>query len=442
MDSNNFSLAPEIPERLVCANLSMESVSDVFRLPEALQPYHISLVVIYMLYLLVGLPWNLLVMGIIVKQRLYQQPTILLLLNLVVTDCLILLTLAVKVITGIAGEFVLGDSDHVRCEVCRTELSFRNTVQVSAILTVAVIAFDRFFFIHKPFRYEKLIGVKSALIMVAVIWLFSVLYALFNYGVLGNIFLDKLLQCAWDLTDHPYFHVNSLLVIILPYIFLVVCNVWVMAIVFRNIRSIYNVEKSSSKFFERRVSIQVLKQRMKETRSKKQLHLMRVFGGLIAANTLSSLPTAILAIFSFFPELVPLEYIVLSIVLFNLQAVIHPILESTLISEIRIPMLKLLSCACCWKRQREAHFNSERRGSYAATCCCRCCHGDNEPFCCDIFKLVNARMSITTPLPVMTVTTPLPVMTVTTPPKGVTTPKALSMLSGSSIDTTTQHTSL
>ena len=388
MDTNSSNF-----ERLVCSNLSRESVGDAFRVSKSYQPYTISLVVTYMLYLLVGLPWNLLVIATILKQRLYLQPTIVLLLNLVVTDCVsLVLVVSVKVITGVAGEFVLGDSDHVRCEVCRAEQIIRNAVSLAAILTIAVIAFDRFFFIHKPLHYEKLISVKSSLVTVAVTWLLSILFVSLHVGLLRNVFMDELLlQCSWDISEHPYFHIFSILVIIVSYIFLLVCNVWVVAIVLRNIRSIYKIRKSYKGRAMKRVSLQMLSQQMKQTHKKKQLHLMRVFGGIIVANTLSSLPLAILAVFSFMPEhartLVPAEYVIISTLLFNSQLVVHPILESTLIKEIRTPILKLLSCACCWNKN-EASFSSSRSGdSNAAMDCCPCCQGENAMACCAMFKL-------------------------------------------------------
>ncbi len=387
--SSNFSF---LHERLVCGNLSRESVSDAFRLPEVFQPYHITFAVTFMLFMLVGLPWNLLVMGIIVKQRLYQQPTIILLLNLVVTDFLTLLTLAVTTSTGIAGEFALGRSDQVKCEICRLELLASKVLGASSNLTVAMIAFDRFFFLYKPLHYDKRIRVKGTLVVVAVMWLLSFLFSLLHFVLLRNIRMGRLLLwCQWDLSKHPYFHVVSLLVIIVPYIFLLACNIWVVAIVLRNIRKIYKVQKSSKKHVVRRASMVVLNQRMKETRNRKELHLMRVFGGIIAANTLASLPTvAVVVTFSFSSTLLPKEFIVASIILFYSQFVVHPILESTLIKEIRIPMLKTLSCACCCEANFSRSGNTDDAYKHNAMCCCfHHCHNNNEPPCCCAFKLIN-----------------------------------------------------
>ncbi len=57
------------------------------------------------LYFLVGFPWNLLVIGIIIKKRLYTQPAVMLMLNLAIANFLVFaLVMPFSITTGIAGE--------------------------------------------------------------------------------------------------------------------------------------------------------------------------------------------------------------------------------------------------------------------------------------------------------------------------------------------------
>ena len=73
-----------------------------------------------LLFIAVGLPWNILVVITILKQKLYKRPSNLILLNLAITDILLLLfTVPIYAATGITSEyFNLGKSDKVRCEFC------------------------------------------------------------------------------------------------------------------------------------------------------------------------------------------------------------------------------------------------------------------------------------------------------------------------------------
>ena len=304
-------------------------------------------------------------LGIILKQRLYRQHTIILLLNLIVTDLLILLlSLTVKIITGIPGEFLLGDSDRVRCEVCRTALVIESAINISPFLTISAMAFDRFFYIHKPFKYEKLISVKSSLATIIAIWLVGIVYASLSVGLLRNIVFDeKFLDCNWDFSRFEYFHVLSNLLLLLPYIFLLVCDVWVVIIGLRHIKEVYRVQQSSSTLSRGQLSMKRVNDQIKQAQKKKRLHLMRVFGGIIVASTLTSLPLFILGVFTFDEELtylIPAVYTAVSLALFYSQVVIHPILESTLIVEIKSTILKMLAFLQCCKKFKDDRMSSSQ----------------------------------------------------------------------------------
>ena len=393
---DNYSF---FPQRLVCSNLSDDTVTDIFGLPEVYRPYHLSQAVIFLLFLVVGLPWNFLVIIITVKERLYKQPTIILLLNLVVTDFLALLFRTSRIVTGFAGKFILGGSDQVSCEICRVMLIIQQTLTFSVILTVVLISFDRFLYIHKPLKYEKLVTVRTTLLGVAILWVLCMATALMYFAVLRHIFVDYLLMgCDWDIieSDHKYFHTFSILFILVSYVFLLVCNVWVVGIVVRNIRAVYKVEKSSRSFSQkRRISVLMLNQQMRRHRMRRQLHLMRVFGGLILADTVSWLPLVVLAVFSFFPveeRRVTTWYTTAASALFSSQFVLHPILEATLIKEIRVPLFRMLTCRCYGKRRNAGRISSadiERSSAVS----CRCCHDDSGILLCSVFRLVSAALS-------------------------------------------------
>ena len=101
--------------------------------------------VFLLLFLVIGLPWNLLVIVTIVKQKLYTQPTIILLLSLVVTDLFMLVFhLPLVMVTGYSGEYVFGSSDSVRCSVCSNTGFVSVLCSVNSIFTIALMSIDRF----------------------------------------------------------------------------------------------------------------------------------------------------------------------------------------------------------------------------------------------------------------------------------------------------------
>ncbi len=108
-----------------------------------------------LLFELIGLPWNILVVVTVVKEKLYNQPAVILLLNLIVADFFILLVpTPLFMTTGFVGEFILGSSDMERCKFCK--LSFLIIIPVfNSMFTVAFMSLDRFFYIYKPFKYER-----------------------------------------------------------------------------------------------------------------------------------------------------------------------------------------------------------------------------------------------------------------------------------------------
>jgi hypothetical protein len=103
--------------------------------------------VFLLLFLVVGLPWNLLVIATIVKQRLYTQPTIILLLSLVITDLVLLvLHLPLVAIVGFHGEYLFGNSDNTRCRICGMTGAISVWFSLISIFTISIMSVDRFLF--------------------------------------------------------------------------------------------------------------------------------------------------------------------------------------------------------------------------------------------------------------------------------------------------------
>ena len=205
--------------------------------------FSVVLAVAYLIYLVVGLPLNLLVIVTIVRQRLYTQPTTLLLLNLFITDFLVLLlVLPFSVVTGLAREYIFGNSHSVRCAVCIGHLSLDFVLHFSLLLTITLLTLDRFFFIYKALYYEKLVTVRKMLVAIAMAWILSVLLTVLHYTLSDDTyFASSVFLCVWESGIQNYI---TIVAEVLPYLLGLLFNVWVIFIAVKNIRAVYKVQET------------------------------------------------------------------------------------------------------------------------------------------------------------------------------------------------------
>lgn len=240
---------------------------------------------------------------------------------------------------------------------------------MSSLFTVTLLAFDRLLYIHKPLRYERMMTVKRVSLAVVLMWVLCFAISMLHFLILRNaVFSPELLICLWDTSMHHNFVIFTLLVILIPYILGIVCNVWVIVIVVRNIRAVYKVQKMPKGTLERNASRKLLETHMRKTRNKKQLHLTRVFGGIICSNTVAWLPVIVLSILTIGSVAIEpqLEFIVAAHVLFSLQVVIHPILETTLINDVRKEMKRIVTCSRCCEMKNKVFVSHKASPSSAS----------------------------------------------------------------------------
>ena len=92
-------------------------------------------------YFLLGLPLNVLVGGVLVK-KLYRKPTHILLLSLIFSDSIFLVTFVSQgIVIGFSGEFILGCSDQMRCQVCHIGVIFTWFIFM-CLYTIALMSLD------------------------------------------------------------------------------------------------------------------------------------------------------------------------------------------------------------------------------------------------------------------------------------------------------------
>ena len=367
-----------------CKNPSSNSVTEEYWVLEGKYRVNGQVTAAFMLlFLAVGLPWNVMVVITVLKRRLYHQPAIMLLLNLVVTDILMLLIrLPIIAVTGIAGQYLFGSTDMMRCWFCTT--GFISVILImNSLFVVALMSLDRFLFIYKPLEYERKATPRRTLTAIALIALVSVTIGSSSYAVPEAMyFRQSSLSCT---LNHPKYEF-IVLVITAAFIALaviIVCNIWTIYIVQKNIKAVYKVRKSLHNS-DKRTSYSLGLSEIQKKGHKKQLHLFRVFGGLLLSNTITWIPTIVVEMSRFISN-PPLSISSTSNILFLSQLAVHPILETTLISDVREPLKEMVTCACFKKTNNLSIVKKQ-------TCCRHM--GDQGPFhnTCFLLKLIDVAL--------------------------------------------------
>ncbi len=355
----------------ICSNPSENIItSEEWTVPEDQKTYGKITAGFVLCYLILGLPWNALVVITIVWKRLFEQPTILLLLNFVLNDIIMLLyPVPVIATTGILSNYNMGESDSIRCTVCQTGL-IPIILMMNSLFTIALMTIDRFLYIYKPFLYEEKAKKKSTMIAILVLLLTTFCLCL-TIGLLSLVppakmhFQPILLNCALNF-NNDWYMILLIVTASIALIIIVFFNVWVAYIVLQTIRKVYKPTQTSESD-QNENSIELNKS-FKKKRQTKQLHLFRVFGGLIASNLITWLPMIILVVVNLIigSENIHPAIFTATHVLFLSQIAVHPILETILIADVREPM-KQIATFGLMKRKRKCNSYTEEETKYQ--CC-------------------------------------------------------------------------
>lgn len=331
------------------SNLSRDSVTDdLWVLEGGLRTSGLYSAVFLIVYVLVGVPANVFIIASTIKLKLYQQPAFIPLLNLSLTDLLMcVLMLPLTIASGVAGEFPLGASDHMRCQVCQSGVAILVLLYVS-IYSVMLISVDRFLFIKFPLRYEKVVTVGRMLAAVSLTWLLCVAVSVLPVLGFGRMYFSLYIAtCILNFAESEPFLILLVILALLPISVFILTDLWIVCIVQRHLRQIYVLYRACSDDAQKRQLARELNTKVRSTRNRKQLNLVRVFGAIFFANVFTWLPIIGLAFASVVVGIdgVPADYTSCAYLVLMAQFVLHPIVMISLVSEVHEPILKL------WRRR-------------------------------------------------------------------------------------------
>jgi hypothetical protein len=233
-------------------NISHNQVtSEYWTVSPKLQPVGFATGFVMLLFLVVGIPSNIFIIIAILLQKLFRQPTHLLLLSLACADLLLcMLVIPLIATAGFAGGFTLGNSDHTRCQVCQTGVSLAALLLFS-LHVLALISLDRFLFVKYPLRYSVIVTKKAVLLATVGVGVLCTSLAVLPLFGIGDIHFDhNTFSCSprfeyrTKVTKNIYYVALLVAEAVLPLSVLLVTNIWVLCIALRHIKEIRKTKRS------------------------------------------------------------------------------------------------------------------------------------------------------------------------------------------------------
>ena len=293
-------------------------------------------------FILMGLPWNILILYAILKEKLYQQPAIVLLLNLIISDILIQISTLSVVTTGFAGKYLLGSTDNMRCVTYRLFIANYNALLDCSLLTIALMSLDRFLYVYKPFQYERLATPRKMLVVVINMIAVYIFIALILYFSPKEVSFEPSLQIC-NLNYPEYISGSFLIFDIVIVVFIAVCNIIFSCIALKKIRKVYNVNTSTSATTKSQLCS--FTYCMRATFNQKQNRINRVFCGLILPSLalwpLYIITTWLLYCVEFDKNSLCVN-ISVAYVIVSCRSVIHPIIQTWFIPDVRNTLKKIV----------------------------------------------------------------------------------------------------
>ena len=341
------------------ANLSRSSITpaywDSFSINDDFKNSSIALAVIVLLFLIISFPSNVVIIVSIIQQKLYKQPTHILLLNLAISDSLVcLLVMPMVIVAGFAGSYIFGGNDYVRCQVCQTGLILTALTLIS-IWNIGFLSVDRFIYIKFPLRYSRYVTAPRIIILVCVSWVLSISAAVMPLAGFGEIkYSYSTSACIVNIlgkAENVYYTITLLVLNLIPVMVAVVTNIWIACLVNKEIGIIYKIRKSFSSSRQLRTQKRNTQKQIRRKKNKKQLTLVRVFGAILVACIVVWFPLVvhIILLLTIDPNDIPLGIYVIVYLCLILHSVLHPLIEGCFIPEIKTTFKNILGVSLCGK---------------------------------------------------------------------------------------------
>ncbi len=305
--------------------------------------------IILLAFVIIGLPWNSIILIRLCRDKFYKEPSSFLLFNLVLVDLLTcLLVMPFQTAPGLAGgRYTLGQSDYQLCLTCYAGVMTIICLLYVSIHLLAVMSVDRLVYIVRPLHYDKIVTVPRTVAAILVIWILCIILSTppsFQFGVIA--FSQNLGTCSLllssEMSIHPpyYYMLFLILEVTFPLVVLFTANIWLLLVLRKTFKKRLKMDQVS-------VSVQSSSsrehnQRVKSVYNKRQLRMVKMFASIFISNIATWLPiiAALVVIGIGSSSNTPPGIYSMVFLCFLSQSIIHPIVESCLIGSISITCMK------------------------------------------------------------------------------------------------------
>jgi len=317
-----------------------------------------AIAVLQLLYVLVGVPWNLIVAITIFIKKLFKEPSYILLLSLVISDLLVCgIAFPFNIYSGFNQGFALGNTDYSRCQSCHAIVLIIITLIYVSIFSLALMSFDRLFYIKWPFTYQEHMTAIKAVGIVIAVWIISLLISLppvFGFGEIK--FANSVGSCSLITTGSNSLMANINYIFFLaligtvPFVLTVIVNILLLVIACKSIGQVHQQNRRQSTALDGSENDRIVDREY----HKKQIRLAKVFSVIFVVNTVVWITTSFMIMIAIAtnPNSVPSPVFATVFIIFLSQPAIHPMLETCLVGKAKTTIVKYL-CFACRKQIRQ-----------------------------------------------------------------------------------------
>ena len=312
----------------------------------------IAMAVFYAIFFVIAFTWNLVIlMVMLIRRKVFKEAAHVFLANLVLTDLLIaVFIILVALVSSIPGEWVLGTNDAVRCYTCEISGFFVTFLVDLSVHTLAILSLDRTLHLAFPLKYRTVMTRVKAFFILIIIWVVVLALNILPFFDVGIIeFNQRLGLCLvrWSQsTQSSFIYVGVLLAeLLIPITVLIVANTLTFRIVSRVLKRAHKRKKTLRKMSTRRqrnVQEQLSREQAntEEDRQyhKQQKQLVQHFTASFIASILCWMWIFIMyiVVIAAPEDTIPPYLFTISFYFYLLTAIVHPMLETYFIPELRL----------------------------------------------------------------------------------------------------------
>lgn len=329
------------------ANVTLWKLREHTLVPEAMAFF-------YLLFFLIAFFWNLFILIMMcVRRKIFKEAAHVFLANLVLLDFLVaVFVMTFPVISSIQGEWILGTNDLSRCYTCDVMGFFVTFLVDMSVHVLAVLSVDRVLHLAWPLKYKTyMTRVKATIIMVA-IWLFVLLLNVFPFFEVGVIEFNRNLGVClvrWTRTagdNRSIIYVGVLLLeLLVPLLTLILANTLTFQLISRVLKRTNERRKILQRASTRRQhnakemeSHKAVVSEEERRYSKQQRQLRKYFTAVFISNIIcwSLLFVVFVLLVALDSDVFPPALFVVGFFCYLLTAIMHPMLETYFIQDLRI----------------------------------------------------------------------------------------------------------